>query len=178
MAETPRIQAADKIATQLESAATDDELRVLTTQFVTVVTAILGKPQLPVEGNSVAVTITLPKTAALLFDRVCTSPFAGPVPDDIRVYGATDPEIWLTAFALLKRELTPATFVRVVRAASALPELALLVREGSAVRDVSEALSLKHRVPLQHFIRRQLQKTPNIKPVDLKLLLRLWTQLT
>jgi len=56
----------------------------------------LHTPNPPADGESVAVTMTHFKTAALAFDRVWGIPssFEGP-PPGIAVYGATDTEVWL-----------------------------------------------------------------------------------
>jgi hypothetical protein len=55
---------------------------------------VFGDVMLPLPGQTVAVSITTPKTAALLFDRVWTLPFERlKPPSAISVYGGTDFEM-------------------------------------------------------------------------------------
>jgi hypothetical protein len=55
-------------------------------------------PVLPMPGETVAITFSSPKVAALAFDRVWTPRVSrGDIPADILVYGATELEIWAIA---------------------------------------------------------------------------------
>jgi hypothetical protein len=51
------------------------------------------KPRLPAASETVGVSLYLPKTAALAFDRVWSPPDIYLVPEDIAVYAATDAEV-------------------------------------------------------------------------------------
>jgi len=54
-----------------------------------------GKPLLPSPAETVAVSLDLPKTSALFFDRVWWMPGVdNSPPEDMIVYGATDQEVW------------------------------------------------------------------------------------
>lgn len=56
----------------------------------------LSEPILPKDGESLALSLRMPKTAALAFDRVYRSPLlADPVPKEIGFFGATEPEVAL-----------------------------------------------------------------------------------
>lgn len=66
-----------------------------------------GSPHLPRANESVAVAFHVPKTAALYFDRVWSSPaYEDAPPADIRVWGATEFEVHTQAALLaLERQL-------------------------------------------------------------------------
>jgi len=76
----------------------------------------LGKPILPKRGESLAVSVLTPKTAALAFDRVYRIPIIAPepVPEKVGFYCATPPEmgLWAAGLATLAAEEVGIEIVR------------------------------------------------------------------
>ncbi len=59
-----------------------------------------GKPDLPQKGEDLAISVSNPKTAALFFDRIWSTPsLEDGIPKDISFYGATPLEVALSASA-------------------------------------------------------------------------------
>lgn len=69
--------------------------RGMVERLALLIRARFGRPVLPKAGEIVAVTLDIPKTAALLFDRLWCPPVMDPmVPEELVVWGATETEIW------------------------------------------------------------------------------------
>lgn len=113
-------------------------------RIVQVIEDRFGRPHLPSAGESVGVTTSIPKTAALFFDRVWSPPdyFAEGPPPDIAAYGATAMEMWsLATYHLAKDgDLPDQVLARIVRDISSTDVGQILIREGPVARDLSDAL--------------------------------------
>lgn len=73
----------------------------------------LDVPNLPSAGESVAITDSRLKTAALAFDRVLSPPtLEGGAPPNIAVYGATALEIWVQAVLTIAAKLPKQQYVQ------------------------------------------------------------------
>lgn len=98
----------DQIVSFLLSALDEDEstpdLRIEIEALITPFVDKLHKPIPPKLGETVAVAGKKPRTAALLFDRVCSYPLFPAVPAGILAYGATEPEVWCQLAALGEME--------------------------------------------------------------------------
>jgi hypothetical protein len=73
--------------------------------------ARFSDPILPLQGESVGVSFEHSKTVALFFDRIWAPKpprksyrEANGIPDEIIVWGGTNPEVWITAVALILKE--------------------------------------------------------------------------
>lgn len=111
--------------------------------FANLLNRRLGPPRLPAKHESIAVTTTLPKTAALMFERVWdpNTPLARGTPDNIAIYGGTDVEIWLVAITLINSCASHEVSERFNRIVYRQPVGPIFNKPGSIIRDVSEALT-------------------------------------
>lgn len=131
------------VANDMAAEPSPERAERLAIGFANLLDRRLGPARLPAKHESVAVTTMLPKTAALMFERVWdpNTPLARGTPDSIATYGATDVEIWLVAIALINscasKEVSE-RFNRIVYRQSVGP---IFNKPGSVIRDVSEALT-------------------------------------
>jgi hypothetical protein len=83
------------------SALTNQTREELVAELVKGIEARIGKPHLPVPGQSLAVAADTPKTAALFFDRVWMPPIVkDDIPDSVRFWAASDEELSTMVLAM------------------------------------------------------------------------------
>jgi hypothetical protein len=121
----------------------------LTKFTASVIEQRFGVPTLPNPGETVAVALSSPKTAALFFDRVWSIPGAeGEPPDSVGIYGATSFEIWAIALFALASEISLLTVEQLYPDS---PTAAAHTSSRIAARDIANALAVErqiHAVPI------------------------------